>query len=158
MGVATERGQDQTRDHGQQDDPPREREPVAAEGELAGHEAVLRQDRCQPREGVEAGVGGQEQDQRGACLEREVERGPVAEDGGGSLRDHGRAARVRVGRPDVERVGDQGDADEQYAQQDRHHDQRVGGVARLGRLERGDAVGDRFGPGQGDRSARERLQ
>ena len=42
------------RDRRQEDDPPREREPVAAERELAGHVAVLGEERREPRERVVA--------------------------------------------------------------------------------------------------------
>ena len=66
VGVAAERPQEPERHAGQQDDAPRVGEPVAAERELARHVAVLGEDRRQPGEGVEAGVGGQEQDERGA--------------------------------------------------------------------------------------------
>ena len=51
---------------GQEDDAPRVGQPIAAERELARHVAVLGQDRGQAREGVEARVRGEEQDQRGA--------------------------------------------------------------------------------------------
>ena len=46
MGVATERPQQPERDGRQQHDPPGVGEAVAAERELAGHVAVLGQDRA----------------------------------------------------------------------------------------------------------------
>ena len=61
------------------DDPVGEREPIAAQRELARHVAVLGQDREQPWEGIEAGVRGQEQQQRRERLEQ-VEQDPVAVD------------------------------------------------------------------------------
>ena len=76
------------------DDAQAEGQAVAAEGELAGHEAVLGQDGGQAREGVEGGVGGQEEDERRERLE-EVEADRVAaEDGRGDLGDD-RLRRVR---------------------------------------------------------------
>ena len=62
--VAAEGPQQPERDRRQQDDAPRVREAVAAERELAGHVAVLGEDRGEAREGVEARVRGEEQDER----------------------------------------------------------------------------------------------
>ena len=73
-------------DGAQHQDAGRVREPVAAEGELAREEAVLAEDRGQPRERGEGGVGGQEQEQRGEGLE-EVEADGVAVHVVGDLRD-----------------------------------------------------------------------
>ncbi len=70
VGVATERPQQPEGDGGQQDDAPRERESIATERELARHVAVLGKDRGQAREGVEARVRGEEQDQRGGARQR----------------------------------------------------------------------------------------
>ena len=142
---------------GQQDDPPRVGQPVAPEAELAGHVAVLGEDRGQPRERVEAGVGGQEQDQGRRDLEQ-VEERARAEDGPRDEGHHCRAAAVVDRGHDREGVGDDRDPDEDDSQQDRHRDHRVGGVLRLGLLERRHAVGDRLHPGQGDRAAGERLE
>ena len=84
---------------GQDDDAPGERQAVAAEGELARHVAVRGQDGGQAREGVEARVGGQEQDQRGADLEHEEEDAAVAEDGAADLgQDRGALVRRWAGR------------------------------------------------------------
>ncbi len=74
MRVATECPQQPERDGRQQHDPPRVRQPVAAERELAGHVAVLGQDRGEAREGVEARVRGEEQDEGGAGGEQVEER------------------------------------------------------------------------------------
>ena len=60
----------------------------------------------------------------------------LAERGLGDERDHRRPARPLLRRHDLVRRGDDADPDEQDGEQDRHHDQGVGGVLRLGRLER----------------------
>ena len=84
-------------------------------------------------------------------LEGDEERCGVAEDRGGDHRDDGLAP--LLGRPDAEAVGDDRDPDEEHAEQDRHRQHRVGGVLRFGRLEGGDAVGDRLDAGEGHRAA-----
>ncbi len=69
------------------DDARRERQAIATEAELAWHVSVASEDRRQPREGIERGVRGQEQNHRGERLE-EVERDRcVAEDGRRDLAD-----------------------------------------------------------------------
>ena len=66
------RGDHQARGHhAQHHDAEREREPIPSEAEVTGHEPVLRQDRGQPREGVEARVRGQEEKERRKRLEQE---------------------------------------------------------------------------------------
>ena len=95
VGVAAEGPQDPEGDGREQHDPPRVRQPVAAERELAGHVAVLGQDRGEAREGVEARVRGEEQDQRGARRERVEERRTLAE---GGLRREGHDRLVRPRR------------------------------------------------------------
>jgi len=49
---------------------PRRSQPIAPEGEWTRHETVLGQDCGEAREGVEAGVARQEEDQRGTDLEQ----------------------------------------------------------------------------------------
>ena len=71
VGLAAEQHDQRRGDRGQDDDPVAEREPVAAERELARHVAVDREDREQAREGVEARVGGQDEEQRREPLEQE---------------------------------------------------------------------------------------
>ena len=83
---AAEDDQEQAGDAGQHDDPPVVGEPVAPEPELARHVAVVGQDRREAREGVEARVRREEQDQRGRDLEH-VEQRPVAERRRGDERD-----------------------------------------------------------------------
>ena len=86
VGLAAE-DDDQRRGHdAEHEDPVGERQPVAAQGELAGHVAVPGEDRQQAREGVEARVRGQEQQQRRERLE-EVEQDAVAVDRPGDLGD-----------------------------------------------------------------------
>ena len=155
VGVATEQDQQTRRDSRQEDDPVGIGETVAAERELAGHVAVDREQRRESGERVEAGVGRQEQDQRGRRLEQVEERRVVAEDGSGDEGDDGLTALER--RHDAVGVGDERDPDEEDGQEDRHRDHRVAGVLRFGRLERGHAVGDRLRPGEGDRARREGL-
>ncbi len=65
-------GDDQQHDRGdrQGDDAVAEHEAVAALGQLAGQEAVGRLERRQPREVGEAGVGGEDEDERRRRLQR----------------------------------------------------------------------------------------
>jgi hypothetical protein len=79
MGVATERPQQPERDRCQEHYPPRIGEPVAAERELTWHVAVLGQDRGEAREGIEARVRGEEQDEGCGRGEGNEQGGPVAE-------------------------------------------------------------------------------
>ena len=74
VGVPAEEHEQRGRDRGEEHDPVAEREPVAAEGELARDVAVDREQRGQPRERVEARVRGEEQDQRRAGLEKVEQR------------------------------------------------------------------------------------
>ena len=141
---------------GQHDDPVRERQAVAAQSELPRHVPVAGQDREQPREGVEAGVGGEEEQQRGECLEQ-VEQDAVAVDRLGDLRDD-RLLLREVDREDREVDGEEGDADEQRRQQGGHHRQGRRRVLRLGRLERRHAGRDRLRAGQGDGAGGECAQ
>ena len=155
--VAAERRQQHEGDRRQQDDPPRVREPVAAERELAGHVAVLGQDRGEAREGVEARVRGEEQDQRGARGERRDERRPARRTRLAPPAPRPTDRPPRSGRrPYCDR--EDREPDEQDPEQHRHRGHRVGGVLRLGWLERRDAVRDRLDAGQRDRPAGERLQ
>ena len=84
----------------QQDDAPRVRQAIAAEGELAGHVAVLGEDRGEAREGVEARVRGEEQDERGAHREQPGQRRARAEGGarGHAPRSTGRPPPSGAGR------------------------------------------------------------
>jgi hypothetical protein len=102
---------------------------------------------AEPRESIEAGVRGQEEQQRGEGLEQ-VEQRPVAVDLVGHLGDYGLLDRV-VDRADPEVDGDEGQADEQDPEQGGHHRQRRRRVLRFRRLERRYARGDRLGAGQG---------
>ncbi len=128
-----------------------EGEAIALEGELARHEPVLRQDGGQARERVVAGVRGEEQDQRSERLEQVEGDAAVAVDRRGDLADD-RLGHGLVERHDAEAVGDERDADEQDRQEHCHRHERLGGVPRLGRLERRHAVGDGLGTGQRDRT------
>ena len=76
---------------GQGDDAVGEHQPVAALGELLGHERVVGMEAGQAGEVGEARVGGQDEDQhRGALhdVERHVPERPAAEHGLGDLGDH----------------------------------------------------------------------
>ena len=147
---------DEHRGHPAEDeDPVGVGQAIPAEGELAGHVAVLGQDREQPREGVEAGVRGEEQQQGGERLE-EVEHDPVAVDPARDLRDDRLTRELDVGDPEVD--GQERDADEQDRQQGRHVAERGRGILRLRRLERRHARRDGLGAGQGDGARGERPQ
>ncbi len=144
-------------DRGQDDDPVAEREAVAAERELAGHEAIDGQDREQPRERVEAGVRGQDEEERRESLEQEERDRAGAVDLARDLADHRLLlGLVDVGDPEVDRQERQ--ADEQHPEQAGHDRQGRRRVLRLRRLERRDAGRDRLGPGQGHGPGRERAQ
>ena len=156
MRVAFEQPDQECRDRSQQHDPPGKREAIAPEAELAWHVAVLGEKRCEPRKCIEAGVRRQEENQGGRGLEGVKEWGACPEDNRGDQRDHGLTP--RLGRKDAEAVRNHRHPEEQDTQQDGHCDERCCGVLRFRRLERGDAVGDRLGPRQRDRTRRERLE
>ena len=65
---------------------------------------------------------------------------------------------VRADRVDRVLRGHERDPHEQDGEDDRHRDQRLGGVLRLRRLERRHARRDRLGPGERDGARRERPQ
>ena len=138
---------------GQDDDPVREREPVAAQGELARHVPVARKDREQPRERVEARVRGEEEQQRGERLEQ-VEEEAVAVHRPGDLGDDGLLLR-ELDRDDREVDRQERDADEEGGQQRRHDRERGRGIPRLGRLEGRHAGRDRLCSGQRHGTGRE---
>jgi len=71
--------EEQRRNDGQHDDPEGEGEPVAALRELPGHEPVDGQDRREARETGEARIRGENEDDRGRCLD-EVEEHAFADD------------------------------------------------------------------------------
>ncbi len=156
MGAALE-VDDQTRGQGGQDhDPVRIGEPVTTQRELARHMAVPGEDRQQAWERIEAGVRGEEQEQRREGLE-EVERNSVAKHLLGDLRDHGDLDRM-LDRGDPEVHREERDPDEQDAEQAGHDGQGGRRVLRLGRLECRDARGDRLGAGQRHGAGRKRSQ
>ena len=147
----------------QDDDAVGEGQAVAALGELAGQELVTGQDTGQDREPVEGGVGGQDQDQPGDGGDQVEHRAEAGEDGGGDLSDRGvlvvavpdRDAVVQelVGRvlhhAHADGAGQVDDAHEHQRGDHPQEQQRRGGVAGLGALEAGHAVGDRLHTGQG---------
>ncbi len=85
MGVGAEKDHQEGGQATEHDDAGRECQPVASEGELAGEEAVLGEDRSQAREGRERGVGSEEEEERGERLEQVERDRPAAVDDGGHL-------------------------------------------------------------------------
>ena len=158
-GVAAERDDQPGRDEAEHDDAVREHEPVAAVGQLARQVAVTRDDRRNPWEVGEGGVGGQDQDGEGRELEDVVERRGAPVD----VARHERQQRLVVlrrwfehGRLQVR--GEHRDPHEEHAEDEAHGDQGAGGVLRLGLLERGNAVRDGLDTGQRNRTGRERSE
>ena len=80
-GVAFERDDQQARDHRQDEHPVREHQPVATVRQLARQIPVAGDDRTQPREVGERGVGREDQDRKRGDLYEEVEERPLPEDG-----------------------------------------------------------------------------
>ncbi len=150
-----ERVQHADRHGGKDHDSPGKREPVAPERELARHALVLGQDGREAREGIETGVAGQEKDHGGTDLQQD-EQEAATEDRIAHLAEDGRPLRLRG--HDAVLHAHEGEPDEDRAEQHGHDDQRVGGVLGLGRLERGDAVGDGLDAGKGHRAAGEGLE
>ena len=74
--VAVERDDQKARERGEEDDPVREHEAIASVGHLPGQEAVSGDDRRQPREVGECGVGGEDQDREGRELQHVVHERP----------------------------------------------------------------------------------
>ena len=143
MGVAVEQDDQQAGEDAENDDAIREDEPVAHHGHLMRHVAVSGQDRCQAWESVEAAIGGQNQNDHGRCLYKEVERA-CSECGACDLRDH---SLIAFGY-DSEVVGHGADADEHGPENRRHADHGKCGVLRFRLLERGDPVRDHLDAGE----------
>src|SRR4029079_19395653 len=145
------------RERREDDDPPREREAVAAERELAGHEAVLGEDREQPREGVEARVRGEDEEDGRERLEQQEGRRPGAVDDRGDLADDRLPLGLVDGHDPVARREER-DPDEQHAEEAGHDPQRRRRVSRLRRLEPRHAGRDRLDTGQRDGAGGERPE
>ena len=120
MRIAVEDHEESERDPGEQHDAPAVGEAVAAEAELARHETILGEDRCQPGEGVETRVRGEEEDEGGARLEQHEQRTVRAERRSGDDRHHRRPATVVDARHDREGMGDDREADEDDAEDHGH--------------------------------------
>ena len=133
IDLSAERDEHDDRDDGQDDDAGAERQALAAEGEAAGHEAVAREDRRQPREVGEARVGGQDQDAGRGQLEEVVDRARAV-DGAADLGDDGFAICRRNG---ADNPGQVGKPEEHHGHEDAHDGQRRAGVLPLRRLKAG---------------------
>ena len=143
-GISLEDDEQQAGQYCQEDDADRERQAVTPEGELVRQEVIARQQRRQAREVGVAGVSRQRQDEERGDLEHgkhEVER--PGKHFQRDLPDDGRVA----GWDGLEVIGHRqhGRADEERPQDYDHPGEGGGGVARLGLLEGGDAVGDGLG-------------
>ena len=110
----------------QHDDASREREPVAAVGELAREEAVLGEDRGEAREGRERRVRREHEDERRERQEQE-------EAGRGVPEHRPATSAMTVAGPRLGTIAvatrDERDADEEDGQQDRHDGERRRRVA-----------------------------
>ena len=140
---------------GQGHDAGGERQPLAAEGELARHEAVARQERGEAREVGEAGVGGQDQYQHGRDLDENEERAVADQESRRSATAPSALARVRH---DAECAGQEADAEEQRGEDRCRPDQGDARIAPLRRLEGWHAVADGLDAGQRRRPGAERTQ
>ena len=125
-----EHHEQECRQPGEGDDSGREREPFPAEGELARHERVARQERRQAREVREGRVGGQRQDKDRRDLDHDEERALPHHDAG-DLREH-RVLLRRVG-DDADRARHEADAEEESGEDRGCPDERDARVAPLGR-------------------------
>ena len=141
--------QDRRRDDRQRDDPEGECEPLPAIRELARHEAVVREHRCQAREAGESGVRGERQQERGRSLNDVIQRRVSDE----------RPRQKAVERLGLGAVGDRADRlrEERQSEEDRaeghaHHDQSDRGVPALVLLHAGHPIGDRLASGEADRA------
>src|SRR5207249_4117113 len=151
-----EGGEDSRGHERQRDDPEREGEALATEGELSRHESVVGEHRRQSREAAEAGVRGEQQDDRRRYLHQVIEERAVA---------HERSREHAVDRFELELIGRDADTrreirepKEKRGENSPHPDERDDGVARLWWLEVGNAVGDRLASGKTDGAGRERAQ
>ena len=77
--VGVEADDQRDRGRGEQQDAVGEHQPVAAVVQLPGQVAVAGQDRGQPGEAVERGVGGEDEDRRGGGLEQVEQHRAAAE-------------------------------------------------------------------------------
>ena len=134
---------------GEDDDPVREDQPVAAPRESAREEGVFGHEAGKVREPVEARVGAGVEDQHRRAVE-EVEA-ELSEPGGAEyvlrfLGEHRRAA-VQVGNG-MGDVGEQRHTENEEAEDGRHEDENPTGIAPFGRAEGRDTVRDRLEAGQ----------
>ena len=154
--AAAERDDERHGDGREDHDAPVEREPIPAKLEHPGQEGVARQDAAQAREVGEGGVRGEDEQDRGGSLDEEMERRAGPHERSSELAQH-RLLLGRVGQ-DAELADEEAHAQEDDPEEGAHDDDHPGCIARLRRLERRDAVGDRFDASQRDRSGCERAQ
>ena len=151
-------GEDQAgRGSGEHEDPVRVREPVAEIDELPRHEAVLGEERCEPREALVRRVRREHQNRERERLhqvEHDRRMGAGGEGASGDLRKD----RDGMARAGVHLHREIRDAEEESHGDRGHQKQRPRRVLRLRPLEGGDAVGDRLDAGQRCRSRGEGLQ
>ena len=153
-GIAVEDPDEQHGDKRERDDAVREREPVAARGELAGQIALIGEDAAQAREVGERRIRGQHQDGEGRVLQRVVHEARRRRRGARAGRAPSRVSLGSTCRCWARKLMPRKKTPRMVAIQ-------VSVMAALreaGALERADAVGDGFGAGHGDAPAGKRAQ
>ena len=157
VGVRLVDDEQRRRGRGEHEHPVREDEPVAEVRELPRREAIPREQRREPREALERGVGREHEDEQRRPLDgvvHEAAEGARREDGARDLGDD-RVGRARH-RVDVHR--EIRDAEEHRDRDRPEHGERRRGVLPLRVPEGVDAVRDRLHAREGGRAGRERAQ
>ncbi len=159
LRLASEQRQHRQREHAERHDPERVGEAVAAERELARHEAVARHEIRQAREVGVGGVCRQHEDRHRRELHGVVGDVRPAENAPRDLRDHRLVSRFRlVHRHRAVLMGEEGDPAKRHREDADHPRQRRAGIAPFRWAERRDAVGDRLDTGQRRAAGGERAQ
>ena len=121
---------------------------------MARQEAVDSQQRAQPREACEGGIGRHHQNDHRGRDQGQVHHVTAAKHRAPQLRDH----RLHFRWHCADLARQESDAQEEDTQDGRHPDQRDAGVAAARLFEGSDAVRDRLNAGECGGAARKRVQ
>ncbi len=153
VGAAAEDDEEHRGGGSQDEDAVREDEAVASRSELPGQEAITRKEEGEAREVRKGGVGGEDEDQHGRCLDGVVQHA-VAEYLAGKLGEDGLLGKWR----EVIVPGEKRDAYEERDEDEAEPGEHDARVFRFRRLESRYAVRDGLHAGQGRASRGEGPQ
>ena len=153
-GVAVEDDDEQRGEPGEEDDAVREHEAIAAIGHLPREIAVARDDRREPGEVGERGVGGEDQDRERRELQHVIHGGAVPEHGFAQDREQ----RLLFGNGWLQAVREHRQSEEGRGEDARHPREGDRRIAGFGPAERGHPIGDRLDTGECHRARGEGAQ